>query len=115
MTKFIKSHSLEQRKVESSRIRNKYPNRIPIIIEPSSDCSLPNIDRKKYLVPEDLTLGQFMYIIRKRIELGPEKAIYLFVGNIIPTTSQYVSVLYSEHKNEDGFLYITYSGENTFG
>ena len=23
--------------------------------------------------------------------------------------------VYSDHKDEDGFLYITYSGENTFG
>ena len=23
--------------------------------------------------------------------------------------------IYEEHKDEDGFLYISYSGENTFG
>jgi GABA(A) receptor-associated protein len=26
-----------------------------------------------------------------------------------------MSSIYEEHKDEDGFLYITYSGENTFG
>jgi GABA(A) receptor-associated protein len=26
-----------------------------------------------------------------------------------------MSSLYEEHRDEDGFLYITYSGENTFG
>lgn len=24
-------------------------------------------------------------------------------------------VIYEEHKDEDGFLYVLYSGENTFG
>mmetsp|Transcript_9413 Transcript_9413/g.29665 ORF Transcript_9413/g.29665 Transcript_9413/m.29665 type:complete len:92 (+) Transcript_9413:216-491(+) len=27
----------------------------------------------------------------------------------------FMSTVYEEHKDEDGFLYITYSGENTFG
>ncbi len=26
-----------------------------------------------------------------------------------------MSSIYEDHKDEDGFLYITYSGENTFG
>jgi GABA(A) receptor-associated protein len=26
-----------------------------------------------------------------------------------------MSDIYDEHKDDDGFLYITYSGENTFG
>ena len=26
-----------------------------------------------------------------------------------------MSAVYDEHKDEDGFLYIVYSGENTFG
>ena len=26
-----------------------------------------------------------------------------------------MSQIYDEHKDEDGFLYISYSGENTFG
>ena len=39
---------------------------------------------------------------------------------LAPPTSTYVaaalmSSIYDEHKDDDGFLYITYSGENTFG
>ena len=26
-----------------------------------------------------------------------------------------MATVYDDHKDEDGFLYITYSGENTFG
>ena len=77
--------------------------------------SIKNIDKNKYLVPPDLTIGQFLYVIRKRIKLTPEKSIFLFINNSIPSSSKIISQLYKDHKNEDGFLYIIYSGENTFG
>ena len=107
------------RKEEASRILSKYPDRIPIIIERSGECSddIPVVDKKKYLVPNDITTGQFTYIIRKRIELEPEKAIFLFAGEdfTIPPSSSLISEIYNNFKDEDGFLYFTYSGENTFG
>ena len=107
------------RKEEASRILSRYPDRIPIIIERSEECSddIPVVDKKKYLVPNDITTGQFTYIIRKRIELEPEKAIFLFAGDdyTIPPSSSLISEIYNNYKDEDGFLYFTYSGENTFG
>ena len=41
---------------------------------------------RRYLVPADLTVGQFVYVIRKRIKLSPEKAIFIFVNNVLPPT-----------------------------
>ena len=71
--------------------------------------------QKKFLVPADLTIGQFMYVIRKRIKINSEKSLFMFVNGKIPPTARLMSIVYDENKNEDGFLYITYSGENTFG
>lgn len=62
-----------------------------------------------------MTIGQFVYVIRKRINLPPEKAIFIFVNDILPPTAATVSSIYAEHKDEDGFLYVLYSSENTFG
>ena len=56
-----------------------------------------------------------MYVIRRRIKLSPEESIYLFVNNKIPTTSSLLSHIYEFNKSPDGFLYIIYSGESTFG
>merc|ERR1711998_656410 len=89
-------HPLERRKSEAERIRAKYPDRIPVICEKSDRSDIPDIDKKKYLVPADLTVGQFIYVI-----------------NVIPPTAHLMSTIYEEQKDEDGFLYITYSGENT--
>ncbi|KAI0488287.1 hypothetical protein KFK09_028115 [Dendrobium nobile] len=108
-------HDFEKRRAEAARIREKYPDRIPVIVEKAERSDITNIDKKKYLVPADLTVGQFVYVIRKRIKLSAEKAIFIFVDNVLPPTGSVMSKIYEEKKDEDGFLYVTYSGENTFG
>ena len=83
-------HPLDVRKASSASIRAKHPDRIPVIVEKRQrDASLPEIDKKKFLVPSDLTVGQFVYVIRKRIKLAPEQAIFLFVsaGTLPPTVA----------------------------
>ncbi|TDZ25415.1 Autophagy-related protein 8 [Colletotrichum orbiculare MAFF 240422] len=114
-SKFKDEHPFEKRKAEAERIRQKYSDRIPVICEKVEKSDIATIDKKKYLVPADLTVGQFVYVIRKRIKLSPEKAIFIFVDEVLPPTAALMSSIYEEHKDEDGFLYITYSGENTFG
>jgi hypothetical protein len=57
-----------------------------VIVEKAEKSDIPDIDKKKYLVPADLTVGQFVYVIRKRIKLSPEKAIFIFVKNVLPPT-----------------------------
>jgi GABA(A) receptor-associated protein len=115
MPPFKQEHDLEKRKQEAGRIRDKYPDRIPVIVEKADKSDIVDIDKKKYLVPADLTVGQFVYVIRKRIKLSPEKAIFIFVNNVLPPTAALMSSIYEDHKDDDGFLYVTYSGENTFG
>ncbi|KAJ3674863.1 hypothetical protein LUZ60_005479 [Juncus effusus] len=112
---FKLEHPIEKRQAEAARIREKYPDRIPVIVERAERSDIPEIDKKKYLVPADLTVGQFVYVVRKRIKLSAEKAIFIFVKNTLPPTAAMMSAIYEENKDEDGFLYMTYSGENTFG
>jgi GABA(A) receptor-associated protein len=125
-SKFKDEHPFEKRKAEAERIRQKYADRIPVrpspllcvyhifnkfqvICEKVEKSDIATIDKKKYLVPADLTVGQFVYVIRKRIKLSPEKAIFIFVDEVLPPTAALMSSIYEEHKDEDGFLYITYA------
>jgi GABA(A) receptor-associated protein len=112
---FKKKFSFAERVNEVQRIREKYPDRIPIIVEKLNNSKAPFIDKNKYLVPFDLTVGQFIYVIRKRMSLPSEQALYIFIKDSIPSSSSLMLNLYEWYKDNDGYLYVFYSSENTFG
>ncbi len=115
-TQFQKKFSFDKRRLEANRIIEKFPDKIPIIVEQGKSDKLPKIDKSKFLVPQDITVGQFMTIIRKRIKLSESDAFFLFVkNNVLPSNSTTMVNIYESHKDEDGFLYMTYCGENVFG
>lgn len=84
-------------------------------MEKAPKARIGDLDKKKYLVPSDLTVGQFYFLIRKRIHLRPEDALFFFVNNVIPPTCATMGTLYQEHHEEDYFLYIAYSDESVYG
>ena len=110
-------YKVESRLQESRNIREKFPGRVPVIIQKATRTTndIPIIDKNKFLVPLDLSVGQFIYVIRKRLSLPPEKAIFIFVNNSLPSTSMSLRELYNIYADEDGFLYMEYCGEATFG
>ena len=115
MSRFIEKFTFDKRLSESSRIMKKYPKRIPVIVEKQINSSVNEIDKKKYLVPQELTISQFIYVIRKRIKLSDEQALFIFINNIIPSSQKLIKEIYQTEKNKDGFLYVEYTSENTFG
>lgn len=97
-----------------------------VIVEKAPKARIGDLDKKKYLVPSDLTgkyvssvrfldsmkrhkpvkqqlklwesvlllVGQFYFLIRKRIHLRAEDALFFFVNNVIPPTSATMGLLY---------------------
>merc|ERR1712202_12978 len=104
--KFVykEEHPFEKRRSEGEKIRKKYPDRVPVIVEKAPKARIGDLDKKKYLVPSDLTVGQFYFLIRKRIHLRAEDALFFFVNNVIPPTSATMGQLYQEHHEEDLLL-----------
>lgn len=99
-------------KKEVSLIKEKYPTYIPILIR--SDKL--KFTQYKYLVNEDVTVSQFMMIIKKKVELRPYEALYLFINNVIPQGSILLKNLYNNEKDfSTDMLIIMVCKENTFG
>eukprot|EP00088_Acartia_fossae_P020737 TRINITY_DN22275_c0_g1_i1.p1 TRINITY_DN22275_c0_g1~~TRINITY_DN22275_c0_g1_i1.p1 ORF type:complete len:154 (-),score=28.15 TRINITY_DN22275_c0_g1_i1:128-553(-) len=109
--------SLSVRKEEVEAIRCKFPNKIPVIVERySKEKSLPEIDKVKFLVPMELTLSQLANILRIRLQLTSTQAFFLFVSNgHMPALSSPIAQLHKKYEDEDGFLYVTYASQESFG
>jgi len=113
--KYKQDHSYERRRADGEKVRLRYPERIPVIVEKSPKARVADVDKKKYLVPAELTVGQFIFIIRKRINLRPEEALFFFVNGSIPSTSNTMGEVYQQNHDEDSFLYMMYSDESVYG
>ena len=108
---------LEERINEGKKLKERYSDKTSIICERSpTETRLQSLDKNKYLVPNDLTFGQFKYVIRKRMKLDPSVAIFfLYHNNTIPLDTMLISQVYDERRDEDGHVYLLYSSENTYG
>jgi len=114
MDLILVNNKLEKMK-ESQKIMQKYPDKIPIIINKQNNCLLKNIIKNKFLVPKDITMSQFVYIIRKRIKLREHEALFIMINNNLMPSNMNMGEIYANYKSDDGYLYSTYTSENTFG
>ncbi len=115
---FKQQMTFEERKSHSLLLANKFPDKIPIIIQRSKkDRLLKDLDKVKYLVPYNITILDCINILRRRLLLTHNTAIFLFASshNVLLSPSQSIYELYNKYKDNDGFIYIEYSAENTFG
>lgn len=100
---------------EINLIKEKYPKYIPIIVRPK-DKSI-QLSRYKFLVNGEITVGQFMCIIRKKIKnLKSSEALFLIVNNSLAPSSHSLSLVYTQQiDKETNMLFFTLCNENTFG
>jgi GABA(A) receptor-associated protein len=117
---YKKNTPFEERKIKSQKLKELYPNRIPVIVEMSSSSAsfsefMNQKHKVKYLVPSEICMGQFVKILRDKMKINESTALFFFINNkLFPMTSP-ICTLYQEHSDEDGFLYIEFCEENTFG
>ena len=123
MNKYKENNDLYSRQQQAQRVLNKYyPNKIPVIVQRHhSELVFSELDKQKFLVPKDMNHNSFAYVIRRHLNIDNQynsSGIAFFMttanGQII-SSNDIIFNLYEDHKDDDGFLYLFYSGENTFG
>ena len=108
--------SLEERFKESERIMKENPDRIPVICELGPQSKFPGIHKTKFLVPRDMTVNQFHFILKRMINIDETRAMYLMADNnksykMLLLNKTMEECYNSYHDKKDNFLYIYYLSE----
>ena len=113
--------TLEDRENIAKKFREQYPDKIPIYVERQigGNCHF-SLDRNKFLVSNDLTMGRFVFEVRKHVTSWPghdfsSKAIFFFCRNNLIPGHIMLGQIYNKYKDDCGFLNFTVSEESTFG
>jgi GABA(A) receptor-associated protein len=106
---------LAERKRACERARMRHPAHVPTILE-RSGADTPVMNREKFLLSGALTGSQLQYVVRRRLALRGDEAIFLLCDRrVVPATAS-VFELDARHRDpDDGFLYVVYTCENAFG
>ena len=107
--------SFDERLKEATDVLKKYPDKIPIIVEQNTKVKNPCLDRNKFLSPHDVTIGQFILILRNRLGLSSSQSIFLFVHGKTLANEMLLSDVYRIYGDTDKFLKMKYSLESFFG
>lgn len=110
---FKKLKTFEERLAESNRIKENFPDKIPIVL--IIDNKIKNITKTKYLIPSSLNIAQLQKCIRNFIKIKSHEAIFLFINNKLVPSTTLMQEIYDTYKDPDGFLYINVALESTFG
>ena len=117
MFKFQKENSLDLRKKECKKLFDKNPNKIPIICEKDKKCCITQeLIKSKFLIPLYMSTYQFRNIIRNKLLLSNSQSLFFLIdGKKAITDNCLISEIYNKFKNEDGFLYLTFTTELIWG
>jgi GABA(A) receptor-associated protein len=107
----FKKQKMENRISMCDKIILLHLNKLAIIL----DSKNIKLEKHKYIVPNNITIAQFLYTLRNRISLNSSESIFLFHKTHLIDPGQDVKIVYEKYKDEDGFLYLFVEKENVFG
>ena len=116
MWNFQKLHPESERKAECEKIMRFWPKKIPIILEKKEGSHLEDVPKAKLLCPDSYNYSQFLMCLRKKISLGKDDSLFVFVGGTDLITGEKTMLsIYQDHKDPDGFLYLMYCEHASLG
>jgi GABA(A) receptor-associated protein len=108
LKKIIEDESPEERLIRISKnIREANPHKIPIIVKGKN----LKIQKERYVVSKDTSLGNFTKVIRKYIQINDTESIYVLVNNTLHTPNK----TFREIDTGEPYLTLVLCKEETYG
>ena len=113
--KYKNEFTFEERLAKFNLIKSKNPDFIPIIVEKYNDKKNNDLKKNKFLVSKYNNFSVIPMQVRKHLTLDKSKALFFYINNKLINQSENIEIIYNKYKDTDGFLYVYYEFENTFG
>ena len=109
--------SFEIRCKECAHLKTQFPDKAPFVMERyRTSNTIPELEKTKFMFPKDLSMGLVMKFVRDRLPLSPNESLYFFVNEtVLVSASTTVGEVYQMYAEEDGFVYMTFASQETFG
>lgn len=116
---FRLSVPFEKREAYSQHIRNTFPGKYGIIVQPYNSDEINILSKYKFVVDGNSSLGVFKIKAFRQSFKSSHGLIFICINrsnqSVMLVGTTMISTLYERYANEDGLLYIYYLKENTFG
>lgn len=107
MSSLIRHQSLDVRRMKAYELTKNQAGVVPIIVEVYPSKSQPEVVERRMSMTNTSTLFSVAMIIRKSIDLKPEKTLNYYCGFTLINLAETIGRLHDRYKNqEDGILYI---------
>lgn len=98
---------------------------IPLILEKDPRSKIEPLEKKKYLSNGKYTLFHFLETVKKMFanKIKKSESLCFYIagkviengGNATAYAEKFMEDIYCAHRDEDGFLYVTYGTLEAFG
>lgn len=118
---FKDESTFDKRRQLSDKIKQQYPNKVPVIVEAYQNKGEPLVlGNIKYLINTTDSIHKLLYEVRQKItSLKKDEALFLFCnsekGSILAPVSSTIGQIYEKYADADGLLYFTVSREQVYG
>mmetsp|Transcript_71330 Transcript_71330/g.82981 ORF Transcript_71330/g.82981 Transcript_71330/m.82981 type:complete len:137 (-) Transcript_71330:98-508(-) len=114
---FKRTHTEGNRLQQTQWARTQHPMHIPIICErsPLANALTPTLSHVKFLAPCSWNVGQFLALVRTRLDAPSRTSLFLFVNGVSPSGSTALADIAQKYRDSDGFLYMEFALEDSQG
>lgn len=105
--------TFEELHQEATLQRQRFPDRVPVIMSKSNKCTLSELEKKRFLISNDMELKGFVENIKRRLDSFPDDGkLYLLANDELLDDNMKMIDIYEKYKSKDDFLRMTYTSEN---